>query len=71
MPEVLIATYPNEMEARLLAERLREEGILSVVKARGPGSALSGTPSFISHSVYVLEHHVELAREIAGDGAAE
>ena len=66
MREALVDAFPNEMEARLLAERLLEEGIRSVVKPKGAGSALAGTPSFVPHSVYVLEEYVQRAKEIAG-----
>lgn len=70
MREALVATFSNEMEARLLAERLLEEGIRSVVKPKGAGAALAGTPSFVPHSVYVLEEHVERAQDIAESGDA-
>ena len=71
MRNVLVATYPNEMEARLLSDRLSEEDIPSLVKPMGAGYALGGTFPFVSHSVYVLEPHIERAREIAGGGALE
>jgi len=53
--EVLVLTYPNEFEARLLADRLLEEGIRSMVKPLGPGYGLAGPMSFIPHAVYVME----------------
>ncbi len=65
MGEVLLVTYPNEMEARLLEEMLREEGIPSMVKPRGGGYGLFGQDPFIAHSVYVLEENLEKAKEIA------
>ena len=65
MKEALIATFSNEMEARLLAERLLEEGIRSVVKPKGAGAALAGSLTFVPHSVYVLEEHAPRANEIA------
>ena len=71
MRTVLVATYPNEMEARLLSDRLREEDIPSLVKPMGAGYAFGGTFPFVSHSVYVLESNLEQAKEIAGAGANE
>ena len=59
------------MEARLLAERLGEEDIRSVVKPKGAGYALGGSFPFVPHSVYVLESNVEQAKKIAGVGAHE
>lgn len=67
MEEVLVATFTNEMEARLVASRLLDNGIYSVVKPQGAGSALAGTPSFMPHSVYVLEQHIQLAKNILND----
>jgi hypothetical protein len=67
MGEALVATYQNEMEARLLEEMLREEGIPSVVKPRGGGYGLFGQDPFIAHSVYVLEENLQKAREIAAE----
>ena len=65
MREVLGVTYPNEFEARLLADRLWEEGIRSMVKPLGPGYGLAGPVSFIAHAVYVLEGESERAKAIA------
>ena len=65
----MLATLPNEMEARLLVDRLEEEGIRSMIKPRGAGYALAGPLSFIPHSVYVLEEHLERARQIADGGS--
>ena len=61
-----MSTYPNELEAHMLADRLKEEGIASVVKPRGEGYGISSLMStFTSHSVYVLEEHAERARAVA------
>ena len=69
MKTILLATYPNEMEARLLADRLRDEGIPSVVRPMGAGYALAGPMSFMSHSVYVTEDYLPRARSVAGEPA--
>ncbi len=70
MKEALVGTYPNEMEARLLADRLQEEGIRSVIKPRGAGYALGyGAHSFSPHSLYVLERDLERARSVADAGS--
>jgi hypothetical protein len=64
--EALVETYPNEFEARLLADILRGEGIRSVIKLMGAGSALGGgAPTFMPHSVYVLEEDLERAKAVA------
>ncbi|MBI2873100.1 MAG: DUF2007 domain-containing protein [Chloroflexi bacterium] len=66
--EVRIATYPNEMEARLWAQRLEEHGIPSVVRPLGAGYGALGAFSFIHHGLYVLEERAEEAsRIVAGD----
>ena len=68
MKEVLVATFPNEMEARMLESLLGEEGILSVVKPRGYGYGISSLMSaFVSHSVYVSEENAARAHKIAQD----
>ena len=68
MKEVLVATFPNEIEARMLASLLGQEGILSVVKPRGYGYGISSLMSaFVSHSVYVSEENAERAERIAQD----
>ncbi len=72
MKEVLVGTYPNEMEARLLAGRLEEEGIRSVIKPRGAGYALGyGAHSFTPHSLYVLERDLERARSVADTASGD
>ena len=72
MKEALVRTYPNEMEARLLADRLQEEGIRSVIKPRGAGYALGyGAHSFTPHSLYVLEPDLERARSVADNPSPE
>lgn len=72
MKEALVRTYPNEMEARLLADRLQEEGIRSVIKPRGAGYALGyGAHSFTPHSLYVLEDDLERARSVADNASPE
>ena len=72
MKEALVGTYPNEMEARLLADRLQEEGIRSVIKPRGAGHALGyGAHSFAPHSLYVLEDDLDRARSVADTAPPE
>ena len=66
MKEALVDTFPNEFEARLLADILYDQGIRSVIKLRGAGSALGGgAHTFMPHSVYVLERDLERARAVA------
>ncbi len=66
MKEALVDTYPNEIEAKLLADLLKDQGIRSVVKPKGAGSALGvGAITFMPHSVYVLEADLERARAVA------
>lgn len=72
MKEALVGTYPNEMEARLLADRLQEEGIRSVIKPRGAGYALGyGAHAFSPHSLYVMERDLERARSVADNASPE
>ena len=66
MKEALVDTYPNEIEARLLADILHDQGIRSVIKLMGAGSALGGgAHTFMPHSVYVLEDNLDRARAVA------
>jgi hypothetical protein len=62
---VPLVTLPNEIEARLLAQRLDEEGIPSVIKPLGGGYGVLGVTQFISHRVYVPQEHLSRAKEIA------
>ena len=63
---VLIASAPNEIEARLWKNILEDNGISSMIKV--PGSLnLYLSPIVLKHELYVLEPDAEKAREILGE----
>ncbi|MCY3638924.1 MAG: DUF2007 domain-containing protein [Chloroflexota bacterium] len=61
---VEFATYPNEMEAQMVAQLLRENGIGAFVQPLGFGYGGVGTFQFIPHRVLVYEHNLERAQGI-------
>ena len=60
---VEFATYPNEMEAQMVAELLRENGVGAYTQPLGFGYGV-GMIQFIPHQVLVYEHNLERAQEI-------
>ncbi|MCY4581137.1 MAG: DUF2007 domain-containing protein [Chloroflexi bacterium] len=63
---VEFATYPNEMEAQMVAELLRENGVGAYTQPLGFGYGGVGMIQFIPHRVLVYEHNLERAQEILG-----
>ena len=61
---VEFATYPNEMEAQMVAQLLRENGVGAFTKPLGFGYGGVGMIQFIPHSVLVYEHNLKRAQEI-------
>ena len=61
---VEFASYPNEMEAQMVAQLLRENGIGAFVQPLGFGYGGVGTFQFIPHRVLVYERNLERAQEI-------
>ena len=61
---VEFATYPNEMEAQMVAQLLRENGVGAYVKPLGFGYGGVGMIQFIPHQVLVYEHNLARAQEI-------
>ena len=61
---VEFATYPNEMEAQMVAQLLRENGVGAFVQPLGFGYGGVGTFQFIPHRVLVYERNLERSREI-------
>ena len=61
---VEFASYPNEMEAQMVAQLLRENGVGAFVQPLGFGYGGLGTFQFMPHRVLVYEHNLERAQEI-------
>ncbi len=61
---VEFASYPNEMEAQMVAQLLRENGVGAFVQPLGFGYGGVGTFQFIPHRVLVYERNLERAQEI-------
>ena len=68
---VALVTYPNEMEARMLAQLLESEGIASYVQALGAGYGALGVTQFIPHRIFVSPDKIEKAKEILESMADE
>ena len=64
---VPFASYPNEMEASLVVQRLEAEGIPAFVKPLGGGYGILGVNQFIPHRVHVPIEMLEQARRLASD----
>ena len=47
MREIAVATFPNELEARLAAQRLEAAGIRSVLVPLGGGPGIWGTATML------------------------
>ena len=61
---VEFATFTNEMEAQMVAQLLRENGVGAYIQPMGFGYGGVGTTQFIPHRVLVYEHNLERAQEI-------
>jgi hypothetical protein len=61
---VEFAIYPNEMEAQMVAQLLRGNGVGAFVQPLGFGYGGVGTFQFIPHRVLVYERNLERAQEI-------
>lgn len=61
---VEFATYPNEMEAQMVAQLLRENGVGAYIQPLGFGYGGVGTIQFIPHRVLVYERNLGRAQEI-------
>ena len=61
---VEFATYPNEMEAQMVAQLLRENGVGAFVQPLGFGYGGVGTFQFMPHRVLVYERNLERAQEV-------
>ena len=61
---VEFATYPNEMEAQMIAQLLRENGVGAYIQPLGFGYGGVGLIQFIPHRVLVYEHNLERAKDI-------
>ena len=67
---VALASFPNEMEASLVVQRLEAEGIPAFVKPLGGGYGILGVNPFIPHRVHVPIEMLDRARTVA-DGASD
>ena len=69
MPErqkiVPLDTYPNQMEAQMMAQILEGNGIPAVIQPMGAGYGALGVTQFIHHRLFVPEEDFERAKEIA------
>ena len=68
---VEFATYPNEMEAQMVAQLLRENGVGAYIQPLGFGYGGIGVTQFIPHRVLVYERNLGRAQEIFDAEAEE
>lgn len=61
---VEFATYPNEMEAQMTAQLLRENGVGAYIQPLGFGYGGVGMIQFIPNRVLVYESNLIRAQEI-------
>ena len=61
---VEFATYSNEMEAQMVAQLLRENGVGAYIQPLGFGYGGIGVTQFIPHRVLVYERNLGRAQEI-------
>ena len=71
MDDVAIATFPNEIEAQLCAQRLAEAGIRSVLVPLGGGPGVFGTATMLPHEVRVLAEEAGRARRLLDERLGE
>ena len=64
---VALASFPNEIEASLVVQRLEAEGIPAFVKPLGGGYGILGVNPFIPHRVHVPIELLEQAKRVAHD----
>ncbi len=64
MKVVRLETYPNEIEAQLVASILEAEQISSVIKPMGGGYGGFGATQWIHHAVFVDEDDLERAEKV-------
>jgi len=62
--EITIATFPNQIDAEMWAEVLRDEGIPSVLVPLNPGAGGWGTSLTGPYAKHVKAGSAERAREI-------
>ena len=69
MNAVAVASFPNEIEARLGAQRLAAAGIRCVVVPLSYGPGVWGTSAMLLHELRVLESEVDQARQVLQEPA--
>ena len=68
--DVVVATFPNELEARMSAQRLEAAGIRSVLVALSYEPGVWGTSAMLPHELRVLEVDLARAQQVLQDQPA-
>lgn len=68
---VPLETYPNEMEAQMMAQILEGNGIPVVIQPMGGGYGALGVTQFIHHRLFVQEADLKRAKDIAAGDFGE
>lgn len=66
-----LVTAPNEIEASLIAGRLRDAGIPVMLRPGGPGLGAWASAFSFEHGVYVRATDLDRARDVLGDATAD
>jgi len=66
-PPVLFQTVPNEIEASMLSDILRDANIPVMVRAGGPGLGAWASAATFEHAIYVRNSDLERAREVISE----
>ena len=70
MKDIAVATFPNDLEARMGAQRLQAAGIPFVLVALGYGPGVWGTSAMLPHELRVLELDLARAQQVLQDQPA-
>ena len=68
---VRIAEAGNELEGRMLADQLEQQGIRVLLQAGGPGAGAWASVATFAHTISVLEPDVDRALAILNNDRAQ
>lgn len=66
-PPVLFQTVPNEIEASMLSDILRDANIPVMVRAGGPGLGAWASAATFEHALYVRQGDLDRALEVMSE----
>lgn len=66
-PPVLLQTVPNEIEAGMMSDILRDAAIPVMVRPGGPGLGAWASAATFEHAIYVRAGDLDRAREVLAE----